>query len=155
MSGDTVKKKKKKKKKEKLHCKLCMQTSAWDLWWNSKIFRATACVCAQSLSYVWLFVTLRTVASCQACLSMGFSRQEHWSKVTISSSRGSSQARDQTLISCVSCIGRQILHQWATCKAFRESKEAQIKNLERKRNYVKVFQMNHHPMRTINGLIRH
>ena len=28
-------------------------------------------------SYVWLFVTPRTVV-CQALLSMGFSRQEHW-----------------------------------------------------------------------------
>ena len=32
----------------------------------------------QSLSYVWPFVTLWTVAH-QAPLSMGFSRQEHWS----------------------------------------------------------------------------
>ena len=33
---------------------------------------------AQSLSFVWLFVTLWTIA-CQALLSMGFSRQEYWS----------------------------------------------------------------------------
>ena len=33
---------------------------------------------AKSLSYMWLFVTLWTVA-CQAPLSMGFSRQEYWS----------------------------------------------------------------------------
>ena len=37
-------------------------------------------LCAQLLSCVWLFVTLRTVAH-QAPLSMGFSRQEHWSKL--------------------------------------------------------------------------
>ena len=37
------------------------------------------CVCMLShLSCVQLFVTLWTVA-CQAPLSMGFSRQEHWS----------------------------------------------------------------------------
>ena len=36
------------------------------------------CVCAQSLSHVWLFATLWTVAH-QASLSIGFSRQEHWS----------------------------------------------------------------------------
>ena len=35
-------------------------------------------VCAQSLSHVWLFGTPWTVAH-QAPLSMGFSRQEHWS----------------------------------------------------------------------------
>ena len=34
--------------------------------------------------------------------------------VAISSSRGSSQPRDQT---CVSCIGRQILYHWATWEA--------------------------------------
>ena len=35
------------------------------------------CVHAQLLSHVWLFATQWTVA-CQAPLSMGFSRQEHW-----------------------------------------------------------------------------
>ena len=39
----------------------------------------------------------------QAPLSMGFSRQEYWS---ISFSRGSSQSRNQTYISCISCICR-------------------------------------------------
>ena len=34
--------------------------------------------------------------------------------VSISSSRGSSRHRDQTNISCDSCIGRQILNHWAT-----------------------------------------
>ena len=33
--------------------------------------------------------------------------------VAISSSRRASQPRDQTHISCVSCIGRWILHHWA------------------------------------------
>ena len=37
--------------------------------------------------------------------------------VTISFSRGSSQHRDRTQVSCVSCIGRQILYHWATWKA--------------------------------------
>ena len=36
------------------------------------------CVCAQSLSHVWLFVTLRTAAH-QAPLSMVLSRQEYYS----------------------------------------------------------------------------
>ena len=37
------------------------------------------CACMVSrFSHVWLFATPRTVA-CQAPLSMGFSRQEHWS----------------------------------------------------------------------------
>ena len=36
------------------------------------------CVCVQSLSHIWSFVNLRTVAH-QVLLSMGFSRQEYWS----------------------------------------------------------------------------
>ena len=37
--------------------------------------------------------------------------------VAISSSRGSSQPRNQTRISCVSCIGRRILYHWSTREA--------------------------------------
>ena len=38
----------------------------------------------------------------------------HWTRVAISFSRGSSWLRDWTCISCLSCIGRQILSHWAT-----------------------------------------
>ena len=41
------------------------------------------CVCAQSLSHVWLCVTLWTVAHL-ASLSMEFSRQEYWSRFPFS-----------------------------------------------------------------------
>ena len=37
--------------------------------------------------------------------------------VSISSSRGPSRIRGWTHVSCVSCIGKQILHHWATWKA--------------------------------------
>ena len=37
--------------------------------------------------------------------------------LAISFSRGSSQSRDQTHISCVSCSGSQILYHWATWEA--------------------------------------
>ena len=37
--------------------------------------------------------------------------------LAIPSSRGSSWPRDQTCISCVSCIGRRILYHWATREA--------------------------------------
>ena len=63
-----------------------------------------------SRSVVWLFATPRTVAR-QAPLSMGFSRQECWSGLTISSSRGSSQPRDW---SWVSCIAGGFFTIWAT-----------------------------------------
>ena len=37
--------------------------------------------------------------------------------VAIPFSRGSSQPKDQTRVSCISCIGRQILYHWATWKS--------------------------------------
>ena len=41
--------------------------------------------------------------------------------VTISSSRGSSQPRDQTLVTCGSCVGRRILYHCATWEAPEET----------------------------------
>ena len=49
---------------------------------------------------------------------MEFSRQEYWSGFTISYFRGSSQPRDQTHISCISCMGRRILYHCSTWEAF-------------------------------------
>ena len=48
--------------------------------------------------------------------SMEFPRQEHWSGVAISYSRGSSQPRDQTWVSQVSCTGTWILYHCVTWK---------------------------------------
>ena len=55
----------------------------------------------QSLSRVWLFATLWTIAH-QATLSMGFSRQGYWRRLLCPSHRGSSRPRDWTHISCIS-----------------------------------------------------
>ena len=44
----------------------------------------------------------------QAPLPVGFSRQECWTVLPISFSRGSSRSGDQTHIPCVSCISRWI-----------------------------------------------
>ena len=67
---------------------------------------AVWCVCAQLLQ---LSPTLCDSMDCSPPGSsvMEFSRQEYWSGFTMPSSRGSSQPRDWTLISCISCIGRQ------------------------------------------------
>ena len=69
-------------------------------------------------SHVQLFVILWTVA-CQGPLSMGFSRQEYWSGLPCPSPRGYFQPSNQTHISYVSCIGRQVLyhspHLWLKC----------------------------------------
>ena len=60
-------------------------------------------------SRVWLFVIPWTIAR-QVPPSMGFSRQEYLYVGRISYSRGSSQPRDRTHISHVSCIGRWVLY---------------------------------------------
>ena len=73
-------------------------------------------MCAQLLSHVQLFATPWIVAH-QAPLSMGFPRQEYWSGLLFPSPRESSQLRDQTHISCISCTGRQILYHRATWEA--------------------------------------
>ena len=72
-----------------------------------------ACMHAQLLSYVQLFVTPMD------CRPPGFSvhgifqaRILEW--IATSSSRGSSRPSDQTRVSCVSCIGRWILYHWTT-----------------------------------------
>ena len=54
-------------------------------------------------SHVRLFVTPWTIA-CQTPLSKGFSRQEYW--IGLPPGDQSSQPRNQTHFSCVSCIGR-------------------------------------------------
>ena len=69
----------------------------------------TSRVCASHCNPVQLFVTPWTVAR-QAPLSMGFFRQEYWSGFLYPPSRGSSQPRDQTRISCVSCIDKRVIY---------------------------------------------
>ena len=54
----------------------------------------------KSLSRVRVFVTAWTIAY-QVPPSMEFSRQEYWSGLPFPSSRGSSQLRDQTQVSCI------------------------------------------------------
>ena len=63
-----------------------------------------------------LFATLWTIAW-QAPLSIEFPRQEYWSGLPFSPSRGSSWPRDWTGISCVSCIAGRFFTHWTTGKA--------------------------------------
>jgi len=70
---------------------------------------ASSPIMLSRFSHVQFFVTLWIVA-CQVILSMGilWTRRLEW--VPVPSSRGSSPTRDQTHISYVSCIGRQVLY---------------------------------------------
>ena len=71
-----------------------------NIWKNT--WHVNQCMCM--LSYVQLFVTLRIVANLPGSSVNGIfpARVLEWA--VISSSRGSFQPRDQTHISCVSCI---------------------------------------------------
>ena len=60
------------------------------------------------LSRVWLLVTPWTVAH-QAPLSIGFSRQEHWSGLPFLPS-GIFPTQGSNLVPCISCTGRRILY---------------------------------------------
>ena len=64
------------------------------------------------LSFIRLFATPWTVA-CQAPLSMGIFQARILEWIAMSSSRGSSQPRDRTQISCITCGFFTI---WATRK---------------------------------------
>ena len=75
------------------------------------------CVCVYSFAHSCpTFCNPWTIAH-QASLSLEFSRQKILEWVAISSSRGSSQPRDGTCVSCISCIGRQILYHSAIWEA--------------------------------------
>ena len=73
------------------------------------------CVCFQLFSCVWLFVTPWTV-SCHAPLSIKIFKQEYWSGLPFSSSRGSSLPRDRSWgkgkfctqcdLNCLQCVLR-------------------------------------------------
>ena len=53
-----------------------------------------------------MFLTLGTpwTVACQAPLSMGFPREEYWSRLPFPPPRGSFPPRDRIHVSCVSCI---------------------------------------------------
>ena len=69
------------------------------------------CACMLScFSCVQLFATLWTIAH-QALLSMGLTRQEYCSGL-LCPPPGIFPTKDQTHLSCVSCIGRQVLYHY-------------------------------------------
>ena len=73
------------------------------------------CVCAWSLSCVWLFATPWTTAH-QTPLSLGLPRQEHWSGCHFLL-QGIFPPRDRTCISGVCCIAGGFFTCWDTGEA--------------------------------------
>ena len=75
---------------------------------------SSVCVFVYTLSHAQIFVTPWT-ADCEAPLGGFWARILEWA--AISYSRTSSRPRDQTHVSCGSCIGRQILYHRASWEA--------------------------------------
>ena len=98
-----------------------------------------------------LFATPWTVAL-QAPLSVGFSRLEYWRWVAIPSSRGSSQPRDRTCVSYVSCIGRQGLSTSTTWEAHSRVNLNELPKLSLP--YFSIHRMRIIIVPTITGFIR-
>jgi len=74
--------------------------------WNN-IQMKEACMRAELLSHVRLFVTPWSLPSSSV---QGISQARILQWVAMPFSRGSFRPRDQTRVSCVSCIGREILY---------------------------------------------
>ena len=74
------------------------------------------CMYAQSISHVWLFCDPMN-CSWPGSSDDGSSQTTILVWIAISSSRGSSQPRNWTYISCVSCTSKWILYYWATWEA--------------------------------------
>ena len=77
---------------------------------------SVVCVCPQSLSCVWLFFDPME-GSLPSSSDHGVFQARILERVAISSSRGSSQSRDRTWVSCVSCNGRWIIYHWPNWEA--------------------------------------
>ena len=92
-------------------------------WWpmklESSLFFWILPTHVHACSLAWLCPTLCNswTAARQHLLSMGFSRQEYWHGLPLPPPGESSQLRDWTRISCISCIGRRILYHWASWEA--------------------------------------
>ena len=69
------------------------------------------------INCIWHFATTWTVAL-QAALSMAFFRQEYWSGLPLPTPGNLPNPRTEP-VSCISCIGRQILYHCATWEALQ------------------------------------
>ena len=78
------------------------------LYWSGLPFPSPGVCVLSCFSCVWLFATLWTVA-CQGPLSIWILQARILEWVAMSSSRGSSQLRDQTHVSWGSCIAGRFL----------------------------------------------
>ena len=99
-----------------MRCSLWLVSLTWPF---SSFVRVVACVIACACSVTQSWPALCNTIDCSLPSSSVHRilqvRILEW--VAITSSRGSSWSRDWSHVSCVSCIGRQILYYWATWDA--------------------------------------
>ena len=88
------------------------------LWPRAPSFLPCVAVCALSVAQwcLTLYDPMDYIAH-QAPLSREVSRQEYWSGFPFPPPGDLSRPRDHTCTSCISCLGRQILHHCATWEA--------------------------------------
>ena len=87
---------------------------------KSLLFMLSDSVVSDSSWILWTWL-------CQAPLYIGFFHTWILEWVAISCPRGSFQPRDQTHVSCVFCISRQVLYYWATWEAPESSPAPHLK----------------------------
>ena len=98
-----------------MNCRPPDSSVHWQDYWSGLLCPSPeymcVCVCVCVLNHFScfrFFVTLWTVA-CQASLSIGILKARILGWVAMPSSKASSRPRDQTLVSCDSCIGKWTL----------------------------------------------
>ena len=92
-------------------------------WWRLNKRDLFVYVCAQ-----WCLTGWDTVDYSLPCSSdIGIFQARILEQIAISFSRGSSWPRDQTRLSCASCIGRQILYHWPPGKPKRDLNTIKIR----------------------------
>ena len=103
------------------------------------------CVCVCARTHVFLVAqscpTFRNPMDCSwpGSSVCGISQASIVEWVAIFFSRGSSWLRDWTCVSCISCIGRQILHHWDTWDALSNDANNQISS--QKNRGIDVFHL--------------
>ena len=83
---------------------------------NCRILIACRCVCVCVCVSLCVCVSRSVVSDSCDPTAHGVFRQEYWSGLPFSSSRGSSRSRDGTCVFRVSCIGRRILYPLVVCQ---------------------------------------
>ena len=85
----------------------------WCHCWLCGLWKLTQCHCLHLLCALLCSITSDSFATPQGSSVHGIFQSRTLKWVAISYSRGSSWLRDPTYVSCVSCIGRQILYHCA------------------------------------------